>query len=237
MTDTGSTMPRILAVDIGRTVALVGMVVFHFARDLEIFGILPPGTTISDGWYVLARVIAGSFFFFAGMSLVLAHGEQIRWRSFWRRLAIVGLAASAISIATFAAMPSRFIYFGILHSIAVCSLAGLALLHVPPILTAIAAAGIIALHLSGFHPLQSVFWSFTGLSRAVRPALDLLPIVPWVSVLLVGIVFAKLWNPKPSPSTVLKERLAWLGRHTLSIYLLHQPILLGVIWLTLKVFQ
>ena len=58
------------------------MVVFHFARDLEIFGILPPGTTLSGGWHVLARVVAGSFFFFAGMSLVLAHGERIRWRSF-----------------------------------------------------------------------------------------------------------------------------------------------------------
>jgi len=213
------------------------MFVFHFVRDLELFGVLPPGTTLGGIWYVLARVVAGSFFFFAGVSLVLAHGEAIRWQSFWRRLVVIGLAALAISVVTYAAMPSRFIYFGILHSIAVCSLVGLPFLRMTPFLTIIASLAILALHLSGTHPLTSAIWSFTGLSTSVRPALDLLPILPWVSVLLLGVAFAKLWRLTPTPSTVLKERLAWPGRHCLPIYLLHQPILLGVIWLMLKVLR
>ena len=213
------------------------MIVFHFVRDLELFGVLPPATTLSGAWYFLARVVAGSFFLFAGMSLVLAHGETIRWRSFMRRLAVIGLAALAISAVTYVAMPSRFIYFGILHSIAVCSILGLAFLRMPPFLTIIASVALLGLHLSGLHPFSSAVWSFTGLSQSVRPSLDLLPIVPWASVLLFGVALARLWRPAASPTTVLKERLAWPGRHSLTIYLLHQPILLGAIWLTLKLLR
>jgi len=213
------------------------MVVFHAGRDLEFFGLMPPGTTLSGNWYILARVVAGSFFFFSGLSLVFAHADGIRWRAFWRRMAVIGAAALTISTVTYAAMPSKFIYFGILHSIAACSLAGLMFLAVPPILTLILAAGILAIHLASPHPLQGAIWSFTGLSTDVRPTLDLLPIVPWVSALLFGVAVAKIWNPVPRRASGLIEHLGWPGRHSLSIYLLHQPILLGVIWLTLDSFQ
>ena len=64
---------RVQIVDQGRTVALIGMIVFHFARDLEMFGIWPPGATSTGIWYYLARLVAGSFLFLAGASLFLGH--------------------------------------------------------------------------------------------------------------------------------------------------------------------
>lgn len=213
------------------------MVVFHGARDLEIFGLIAPGTTLSGVWYLLARLVAGSFFFFTGVSLVLAHGSAIRWSAFWRRFAVIGAAALAITAVTYVAMPSRYIYFGILHAIAVCSLFGLIVLRWPVALIFFAAAAILALHLSDLHPLTSAFWSFTGLSRNVRPALDLLPIIPWASALLLGVAFAKLWRPKGRRASGPIRILGWPGRHSLSIYLLHQPVLIAVLWVVARAFK
>lgn len=126
--------------DVLRSFALLGMIVFHFARDLEMFGYLAQGTTLSGGWALFARSIAGSFLLLAGVSLSLAHGSGIRWVPFCRRLAIVSSAALAITLATYAAVPERFIYFGILHVIAVSSLFGLVFLKLPIPTVLIAAA-------------------------------------------------------------------------------------------------
>ena len=117
---------RLVAIDLARTVALVGMAVFHFTFDLEMFGLVPPGTTTTGGWAVFARLIAGSFLFLAGLSLVLAHGEGIRWRAFGVRMAKVAGAAALVTAGTYAAFPHAFVFFGILHSIALASLMGLA---------------------------------------------------------------------------------------------------------------
>ncbi|HMO73309.1 MAG TPA: heparan-alpha-glucosaminide N-acetyltransferase domain-containing protein, partial [Paracoccaceae bacterium] len=117
--------PRIPALDIARGAALCGMVVYHFTYDLELFGLIAPGTAVSGGWFVLARVVAASFLFLAGVSLWLAHGAGIRWPGFGRRLATVGAAAAAISAGSWFAIPEAWVFFGILHAIACGSLAGL----------------------------------------------------------------------------------------------------------------
>jgi hypothetical protein len=49
---------RLALIDVARTVALLGMAVFHFAFDLELFGYLEPGTTVTGGWAVFARLVA-----------------------------------------------------------------------------------------------------------------------------------------------------------------------------------
>ena len=81
---------RLVAVDLARTVALCGMVVFHFTFDLELFGHLPQGTTVTGGWAVFSRVVAGSFLFLSGVSLILAHGDALQDGPRARVVGVVG---------------------------------------------------------------------------------------------------------------------------------------------------
>ena len=115
------------------------MVCFHIVFDLQMFGHLPFGTTLHPVFYWHARLVAGSFLFLAGVSLWLAHGQGIRWPAFWRRWIKLAAAAGLVTIATYAALPEYFVYFGILHSIAASSLIGLLVLRLPA--TALAALG------------------------------------------------------------------------------------------------
>ncbi len=226
---------RVGWIDLARVAALAGMVVFHFARDLEIFSLVPHGLTMSGGWALFARLVAGSFVFLSGISLVLAHGAGLR-RGVWRRrfLMIVG-AAGLVSLATYAAFPQRFVYFGILHSIAAASLIGLAVLRLPAWGMALAGAAVVALHLTiGRALLDSVWLAWTGLSSTVRPSLDFLPLVPWLAPFLFGMALARAVDLRALPELQLPAALTWISQHSLSVYLVHQPVLLGVIWLATR---
>lgn len=232
---------RLVAIDLARTVALVGMAVFHFTFDLEMFGLVPPGTTTTGGWAVFARLIAGSFLFLAGLSLVLAHGEGIRWRAFGVRMAKVAGAAALVTAGTYAAFPHAFVFFGILHSIALASLMGLALLRLPA-LGLLALAGIVfGVNLMvGVEVLNPRWWAWIGLGTAQPPSVDLVPVFPWFAAFLSGMAVAKLaraaglWARLAlwSPGAALR-RMAWPGRHSLVIYLVHQPVLIGALWVVL----
>ncbi|PPB81322.1 putative membrane protein [Albidovulum inexpectatum] len=228
---------RIPALDLARGAALVAMAVYHLTYDLEMFGHLPPGTAVTGGWAVFARLVAGSFLFLAGVSLFLAHREGIRWASFMRRLAVIGVAAAAVSLGTWAAMPDRFVYFGILHSIAAASIVGLAFLRMPAMVTLAAAVAVVALaRLPGTAVFDSaIFWPL-GLSRTNPPAIDYVPLVPWLAPFLAGIAAARIadrhglfqWlaaRPACAPAWTL-----WPGRHSLVVYLVHQPVLIGLVW-------
>ena len=63
------------------------MAVYHFSWDLGHFGFHDMDVAGDLGWRIFARLIAGTFLFLVGASLVLAHGEGVRWRAFWRRVA------------------------------------------------------------------------------------------------------------------------------------------------------
>ncbi len=69
---------RLLWLDVARTVALLAMIAFHLFRDLELFGVLPAGTTAEGGWATAARVIAASFILLSGVSRVIAHAQGLR---------------------------------------------------------------------------------------------------------------------------------------------------------------
>ncbi len=215
------------------------MVVFHFVVDLELFGHLPPGTTQSGLWPWFARAVAGSFLFLAGVSLWLAHGRGIRWRAFLRRLAVLALAAGAITLSTWLAMPDRFVFFGILHSIAAASVIGLAFLRLPATVTLVAAALVLvapAVLSNGAFDAPALLW--LGLSTWRPPTMDFEPVFPWLAPCLGGIATARLARSAGALGRLSRLRaggraaraLAWPGRHSLAIYLAHQPVLIALIW-------
>jgi uncharacterized membrane protein len=220
-----------------RSAALLAMIVFHFVTDLEMFGIIEAGTTLQGGWYVMARLIAGSFLFLVGVSLVLAHARGVRWRPFWRQVIAIAGAALVISAVTYAAMPGQFIYFGILHAIVVAKIMGLLVVTRPAWLAAPAALIVLGIWARFGLSLPLDPWlGWTGLSARPRPALDLIPVFPWLAPMFLGIVFAKLVDLRslPPPRIPFARALAWPGQHSLAVYLLHQPILIGLLWLALQ---
>ena len=92
---------RLQKVDIARAVALIGMVIYHLSWDLAYFSYLPPDTAAHGILKILARIVAASFLFLCGFSLFLSHHHKIKWRSFWKRFAIITSAACFISLASY----------------------------------------------------------------------------------------------------------------------------------------
>jgi uncharacterized membrane protein len=230
---------RIVALDLARTLALLGMAVFHFTWDLEFFGYMTPGTTLQGGWAVFARLVASSFLFLVGVSLVLAHGSGIRWRSFLRRLAMIAGAAAAFTAATAYAVPHAFIFFGMLHAITVASLLGLPFLRAPVWLTLAAALVVWVLPDVASAPTFDTRWlAWTGLAATPPASFDFVPVTPWFAATLAGIAAARLADARglwtrlraTTPGPLLRAA-AWPGRHSLAVYLLHQPVLIGLLWL------
>lgn len=238
-------MPRITLIDTLRGLALVAMATYHFTWDLEFFGYLDAGTATQGFFRIYARSIASSFLFLAGVSLVLAHFPTIRWRSFWKRFAIVAGAAIAISIATLAAFPNEWIYFGILHNIALSSLVGLAFLRLPALVTGavvvlIAAAMIVDYSLApgllDSASFNTRFLSWLGFAEIPPRSNDYVPLFPWVAALLGGIAVARFaismnWLPRLAAAQARPNLLSKAGRHSLIIYLVHQPVLIALVYL------
>jgi uncharacterized membrane protein len=233
---------RLLFLDIARSVALCGMIVFHSVRDMEFFGLIERGTTLTGGWAAFARGIAASFLFLSGMSLVLAHAHGFRTRAWSRRFIRVAAAACLVTLATYIAFPSQFIYFGILHALALAAVLGVPFLFMP---AWAALVGVAAIMLAFLTLSRSVFSSpsmaWTGLGMDVPASMDFIPVVPWLAPFLLGMALARLVSPERFeprwPRRFPARLLAWPGQHSLAVYLLHQPVLLALVWTVAKVTQ
>ena len=220
------------------------MASYHFSWDLELFGYLDPGTASSGLLKLYARTIATSFLFLVGISLALSARNGIDWRKYGRRLAQITAASALITIATMYATPDGYIFFGILHHIAFASVIGLLFLG-RPWLALVAAAAILALpHVTGMVTANPLL-DFIGLAETPPHSNDFVPLVPWLSASFAGLALTQLMLPvierqPPAPSTDEPERLQRLlraaGRHSLLFYLVHQPVLIALVWCAAQLF-
>lgn len=230
---------RIVGIDVARGIALVAMASYHFTWDLEYFGYVEPGLTAFGAWKIYARCIASTFLFLVGVSLFLAHGHGIRWPGFWKRFAMVTVAAAAITAVTWFLFPDGFIFFGILHQIALASLLGLLFLRLPALLTLMVAALVIAapayLRSEAF---AGPVWWWVGLSPVNPRSNDYVPLFPWFGAVLIGIGLTRLASASGMLARLASvvpgawsRPLVLAGRHSLAFYLIHQPLLFGCVWL------
>ena len=234
--------PRFALVDVARGVAIVAMVIYHATWDLgpDLYGLIELNAAVNTGWVVFARLIAGSFLFIVGVSLMLAHRNGMRWRSFARRLAIIAAAALLITIVTRLAIPASYVRFGILHGIAAASVIGLLFVRAPTWLTlaaAVLALAAPALFATDAFNGAALLW--LGLGTSVPGMIDYVPVLPWVGATLLGIAATRLvfatgvdeQLARWSPSGRIGDWLISAGRWSLAIYLIHQPILIGLFYL------
>ncbi|MEN0087427.1 MAG: heparan-alpha-glucosaminide N-acetyltransferase [Pseudomonadota bacterium] len=236
---------RIALVDALRGIALLAMAHFHFVFDLEMLGYVEPGTAASAPWKPYARSIATTFLFLVGVSLVLAHAQRpnplsaLQDRRFWWRMLQVGGAACVITVATYIAIPQAFIFFGILHHIAFASLAGLLFVTLPwPLLAFASGATLLLPRFVALDGLSGLHGWWTGLASTTPLSNDFVPVFPWFAAVLFGMALGKLaaqmgwiaqaaaWPMTNGPARFLR----WLGRNSLAFYLIHQPVLIGLIY-------
>ena len=236
---------RISLLDVLRGLAVIAMTIFHFSWDLENFGYAHHGMTNEFGWKLLARGTASSFLFIAGFSLYLSHGQTMRWPAFWRRFGLIAGAAAIITIATYFATPDRFVFFGILHQIALGSLIALAFLALPWPATFIAGLAFLFANQYLRNEMfdHAIFW-WTGLGSFDPPANDFVPVFPWTGAMLLGVALAQaLTKARALPriaainarANPVGKALAWLGNYSLPYYLIHQPVLFGLLWCATQV--
>ncbi len=227
------------AIDVARGLAIVAMIIYHFSWDLSFFKLIETNILQVPAWRWFARGIAGSFLLLAGVGLALAHAEGFRKRAFLTRLLKVGGAALAVTLVTFFAFPQSYIFFGILHCIALSSLLALPFLRLHPALTLAAAAFcLVAPWLFTSPALDAPWLDWLGLGALDPMTNDYVPIFPWLGVVLIGVAIGKMLMPRQGTMALARWRsgdavsraLLWAGRKSLPIYLIHQPVLLGILY-------
>lgn len=227
---------RIGALDGARGAALAAMTIYHLVWDLDHFALVPAGITTS-GWFRLAaHAIAVSFLFISGLSLAIASRRGLDAGKFLLRLAKITGAAVAVTIATWFAFPHAFVAFGILHCIAAASVISFPFARLPWWAALTTGALLIALPLLIQSPaLDATNW-WLGLGTREPVTFDWRPVLPWSGYMLLGLAAGKLLPTGTRPSTEPRQTagparaFCFIGRHSLAYYLLHQPILFGLLF-------
>lgn len=217
--------------DILRTLAIAMMVIYHLLFDLATFYDYDIAVT-TGGWRMFARVTATLFLLLVGVSASLA---QPSWKKSMRRFLRIGTAAMLVSAATYAVDPQTYVRFGILHLIAASAviLPFFQKRHKWNI-----GLGLAIVFLGAFINGTSIDSSFLipiGLTPPGFQSVDWFPLLPWFGVVVLGDgIGRRLYAAKrSSTSTPLLRVLSWPGRHSLGIYLAHQPVLITALYVIL----
>lgn len=221
---------RLPAIDAARGVAIVAMVAYHLCWDLTILGFADFDLFGNPLWLAARTVIVCSFLGLVGVGLALGAERGFDRRRFLRRLAVLAAAAASVSAMSYILFPDSPIFFGVLHHIAVASVLGLAFLRVPAPVAALLGVLVFALPEFVSLPAFDAPWlRWVGLMTYAPTSNDYVPIFPWFGAVLAGIALGPAarrlegWRPRGT--------LVWAGRHSLPIYLIHQPVLFGTLWL------
>lgn len=238
---------RFEGVDLLRGLAIVMMVVYHFCYDLAYFGFAswrPDDMLTRWGWIAWRDVIVASFLLLVGLSRALNAEFKPSSADFWKRWGQIAVGALLVSLASRGFAGERWIYFGILHFIAVALLLCRLVLYRTQSALWIALLGGTALAaglLITTPALDALPLNILGFAAHKPPTEDYAPLFPWIGVVLIGLAGGVVWRSRdfaplhalerlralvPAP---VRRALAGAGRWSLSIYLVHQPVLMGML--------
>ena len=237
---------RIAWIDETRGLALLAMILHHIAFNLIYLVEIPAE------W--LARFLEGGAFralqllfvaVFLGLSGICSHLSR---RPFLRA-GRVALGALAVTVVTYFVFPDDVIWFGVLHCIAFCmaffALFGKYIKKIPPVWGAAFCLALFVLTYrlpDGYilsYALPPSFYrggilTILGFSDAFYSSMDYVPLLPHFFLFAAGFFLGSLRLPEGGGKLPC---LAFCGRHSLSIYLLHQPILFAVFFLIEKIIE
>lgn len=237
-----------------RGLAVLWMTAYHLAFDLNHFGWIRQDFLVDPVWTAQRTLIVSLFLGCAGFAQALALQQGLGWTRFWRRWAQVAGCALLVTAGSWWMFPRSFIYFGVLHAVAVM----LPLLRLvgagsgrpsPGCLWAFAVMGALALAAPWLATwthaqwpslafLNSPAWNWIGWIGRKPVTEDYVPLLPWIGVMLWGLVLGHAWTQRTGTASVpvhgrqgsgASRALGWIGRHSLSWYMLHQPVLIGVL--------
>lgn len=216
---------RLVWVDALRGLAIVLMVIFHFCYDLRYFGYVDWDVPNGPNWWPFRYLIVTLFVFTVGISLSLAHKQQLDLPLFLKRLVQLVAASMAITLVSILVFPDSWIYFGILHFIAAASVLGVGLVAHPK-----TALGLSVFFLFGFWlEVLPGSWPFEWFAFLLPDRTeDFVPLIPWLGIVFLGIGLAGILPVNRGfdlPMNPAIRPLAATGRRGLVIYLLHQPLL------------
>lgn len=238
---------RIWELDATRGFAVLGMLLYHLAYDLNYFDFSRFPLT-SPVWTTFARTVASIFFLVVGVSLYLSYSRSKNSLSTSRlikKYSYRGLKlfswGMGITVITFVLFPDQIIWFGALHFIGSAILVSFFLLRIEdkigfPIVLPVTV--IILICWWGIHGVR-VDWPWLlwlGIIPEDLSTLDYFPLIPWLSVVLGGIkVGSKLYSQQSSALSAshpqLLHPICTVGRNSFYFYLLHQPVFFGAIYL------
>ena len=229
---------RYAEIDIVRAIAIVMMITFHTLFLLNYFDIYDVNV-VNGFWWWFARFTAGTFIFVAGISLTISYSRSQTFRRFLLRGIKIFCWGLAITLVTWLVMRESYVIFGILHFIGVSIVLGYVFVRFRFINLGLGAAliagGVLLMRANfGFPWLLPLGLMPEGLRTA-----DYFPLLPWFGVFLIGICAGntfypggkRSFNPWPSAAQITRP-LAFLGRNSLLIYLVHQPVIIGILFAT-----
>jgi len=228
---------RIWEIDFLRGLSIILMLLYHGGFDITelagkhtVFGIR--WNLGSPGFQVAVAVFSGLFILLCGISSTLTQ-SNVR-----RGLKLLAVAA-LVTAASYVFNREEAIYFGILHCLGACILIyGWALEKAKPGLLAAAGLGVFGLSLVltaavGRTPIRFDWLAPFGIISGTFSSYDYFPLLPWFGVFLGGSALGK-WLYAERRSLIKKRSPVGFfnlaGRHTLLIYVVHQPIFLGILY-------
>ena len=218
------------------------MTAFHFCFDLNQFGYIKQNFYSDTFWTYQRAAIVSLFLFCAGLSQAIAANQKQTSARFWVRWAQVAGCALLVTAGSYWMYPKSFIYFGVLHGIAVMLLIARVSSNwgrwLWPLGALAIAMPLIAARAHNYSPgidfLNEKFFNWLGLISRKPITEDYVPLLPWLGVVWWGMAAGQAllaryprWLSQPLPN--LAGPLKWLGQWSLTWYMLHQPVMIGVL--------
>jgi uncharacterized membrane protein len=232
---------RFLEIDLFRTIGLLMMFVYHIGFDLAFFYNyhLDP---LSGGWLMLQRSTACLFLLVVGISFSISFGRMKQKgasrKELLRKYLLNGLGliiiGELISLVTFFAVGDQYVRFGVLHLIGVSVILAPLLIQFRELNAFLAViVFFIGRFVANLHTNSSLLLPL-GITRPNFDSIDYYPLFPWLAAVLVGIALGNFLYNRGFLKVHLKRNRLTLsvtspGRHSLIIYLIHQPIFLGIL--------